>query len=63
LDHLAGVDVGECGSPSAVAEAVLHDGGAEEHEHRPAAEHPRFTSLASYLGLIEYDWSSSLACC
>lgn len=40
MDYLAGVDVGERGAPSAVAEAVLHDGGAEQHEHRPAAEHP-----------------------
>jgi hypothetical protein len=41
MDHLrlylAGVDVG---APSAVAEAVLDDGGAEQHEHQLAADHP-----------------------
>jgi len=37
--YLAGVDVGKRGAPSAVAEAVLHDGGAEEHEEGTASKH------------------------
>jgi hypothetical protein len=55
--YLAGVDVGERGAPSAVAEAVLHDGGAEQHEHRPASEHPPIRT--PWFGLIP--WSSSSA--
>jgi len=37
--YLAGVDVGKRGAPSAIAEAVLHDGGAEEHEEGTASKH------------------------
>jgi len=58
--YLAGVDVGKRGAPSAVAEAVLHDGGAEEHEEGTASKHRRPATSPEYSNRMSSSSSSSL---